>query len=67
MAFALGRRVEYYDMPTIRAITREAAANDYRMSSFVLGVIASPAFRMARAGTVAEEQEPGHVSQREGN
>ena len=68
MAFALGRRVEYYDMPTIRAITREATANDYRMSSFLLGVITSPAFRMARAGTpVAEEQDPGHESQREGN
>ena len=56
MAYALGRRVEYYDMPTIRAITREAADNDYRMSSFIMGVVRSPAFRMARAGTIAEEQ-----------
>lgn len=56
MAYALGRRVEYYDMPTVRAITRDAAENDYRISSFVLGVVDSPAFRMARAGTVAEEQ-----------
>ena len=59
MAFALGRRVEYYDQPTIRAITREAAANDHRMSSFVLGVVGSQAFRMARAGApVAEDGDP---------
>ena len=68
MAFALGRRVEYYDMPAVRAIIREAAANGYRVSAFVLGVVGSDAFRMARAGTpVAEEQDPGHEPQREGN
>ena len=55
MAYALGRRIEFYDMPTIRRITREAAADDYRMSSFLLGVVRSPAFRMARAGTLADE------------
>ena len=49
MAYALGRRVEYYDMPTIRAITRAAAVNDNRMSSFILGVVTSPAFQMQRA------------------
>ena len=56
MAYALGRRVEYYDMPTIREITRDAAAEDYRMSAFVLGVIASPPFRMAQAGAVADDE-----------
>lgn len=56
MAYALGRRVEYYDMPTIRDITRRAAADDHRISSFILGVVGSPAFRMARAGTLAEDQ-----------
>ena len=56
MAYALGRRVEYFDMPTIRQITASAAANDYRMSSFVLGVVGSPPFRMARAATAVEEQ-----------
>jgi len=48
MAYALGRRVEYYDQPTIRAITREAADNDYSVSSFIMGVVASPAFQMFR-------------------
>ena len=49
MAYALGRRVEYYDMPTVRRITREAEGDDYRLSSFIMGVIQSPAFRQTRA------------------
>jgi hypothetical protein len=46
MTYALGRRVEYYDMPTVRAIIRDAAKNDHRISSYILGVVNSPAFRM---------------------
>jgi len=49
MTYALGRRVEYSDMPAIRAILRDAAKNNNRMSSFVLGVVNSAAFRMANA------------------
>jgi hypothetical protein len=46
MAYALGRRVESYDMPTIRAIARQAAAKEYRVSAFIHGVVNSPAFQM---------------------
>ncbi len=49
MAYALGRRVEHYDMPAIRRIARTARDNDYLMSSFILGVVTSPAFQMQRA------------------
>ena len=49
MTYALGRRVEYSDMPSIRAIIREAGKNNHRLSSFVLGVVNSGAFRMAKA------------------
>ncbi len=56
MAYALGRRVEYYDQPTIRAITRDAEANGYRMSSFILGVVSSDAFQMARAEETDETE-----------
>ncbi len=49
MAYALGRRVEYYDQPAVRAIAGEAEKNDYRISSFVLGVVTSRAFQMKRA------------------
>ena len=55
MAYALGRRVEYYDKPTVRAIVSRAKENGYRMSSFILGVVTSDAFRMQRVQTVAEE------------
>jgi hypothetical protein len=48
MAYALGRRVEYYDQPTVRAIARAAAASDYKMSAFIMGVVKSDAFRMKR-------------------
>ena len=48
MTYALGRRVEHYDMPAIRAIVRDAAKNDYRMSAFIQGVIKSAAFQMGR-------------------
>jgi len=53
LAYALGRRTETFDQPTIRAIARAAEANDYRMSSFILGVIKSDAFQMKRVEPVA--------------
>ena len=49
MAYALGRRVEYYDQPTVRAIVKKAAQSDYRLSAFVMGVVNSPAFQMSRS------------------
>ena len=48
MAYAIGRRVEDYDQPTIRAIVRAAEREGYVMSSFISGVVHSPAFRMKR-------------------
>jgi hypothetical protein len=47
MTYALGRHVEYEDMPTVRAIVREAGANNNHFSSFVAGIIKSPAFQMS--------------------
>jgi hypothetical protein len=46
LAYALGRRLEYYDRPTVRKIVRDAAAHDYRWSALILGVVESPAFLM---------------------
>ena len=56
MAYGLGRRVEYYDMPEIRAIVAAAEANDYRMSSFLTGVIESDAFRYSQVPDVVVEE-----------
>ena len=41
MTYALGRRVEASDMPAVRAIVREAARKNYRMSAFILGIVNS--------------------------
>lgn len=48
LTYALGRGLEYYDMPTIREIVRAAAEDDYRWSSVILGVIESDPFQMRR-------------------
>jgi len=45
MAYGLGRRVGYADMPAVRIIARQAARNDYRVTSFILGVVKSAAFQ----------------------
>jgi hypothetical protein len=45
LSYALGRRVDYQDMPTVRHIVRQAAQNDYRFTSIVAGIVTSDAFR----------------------
>jgi hypothetical protein len=52
--YALGRSIEYYDMPSIRTIVRESKATNYRFSSIVMGIVNAPAFRSStveRAGS----------------
>ena len=48
LTYALGRGVEYYDMPTVRSIVRAAKEDDYRWSSVILGVVESAPFQMRR-------------------
>jgi hypothetical protein len=57
MTYALGRSLDYHDMPTVRRIVREAKADNYRFKSIVLGVVSSDAFRKREA----ESQEPAPV------
>jgi hypothetical protein len=52
LTYALGRSLDYRDMPTVRRIVRRAAADDYRFKSIVLGVISSDAFRKREAAVV---------------
>ncbi len=59
MAFALGRRTEYYDQPTIRAITKGVEANGYPVSSLILGIVKSDAFRMSRADNTPDLPSAG--------
>jgi hypothetical protein len=51
LTYGLGRGVEAYDQPAVRAIVRDAAEQDYRFSTLILGVVQSPPFQMRRAGT----------------
>ncbi|MBI3399872.1 MAG: DUF1592 domain-containing protein [Acidobacteria bacterium] len=53
LAYALGRRVEYFDQPAIRAIVKAAEADNNKMSAYILGVIKSDAFQMKRAEPAA--------------
>jgi hypothetical protein len=54
MAYALGRRTEFYDQPTIRAIVSQAGEDGFRIASFVKGVVHSDAFQMQRAGLATD-------------
>ena len=49
LAYALGRRLEYSDQPAVRKIVRDAATDNYRWSSLVVGIVQSPAFLMRSA------------------
>jgi Protein of unknown function (DUF1592)/Protein of unknown function (DUF1588)/Protein of unknown function (DUF1585)/Protein of unknown function (DUF1587)/Protein of unknown function (DUF1595) len=60
LAYALGRRVEYYDMPTVRQITRDASASGRRFSAFVMNVVKSAPFQMSRTETVAADATDSH-------
>ena len=49
LAYAIGRSVEYYDLPVIRQVTRSAAPGDYRWSAVILGIVKSAPFTMGTA------------------
>jgi len=55
MTYANGRKVEYWDMPTVRRVVRSAAANDYRFSTIVSAVVHSEQFRMRRVPQASEK------------
>ena len=49
LTYALGRGVEYYDAPAVRKIVREARTQDFRFSSFIMGIVNSTPFQMRRS------------------
>ena len=58
LTYAIGRGVEYYDMPAVRQIQREAADTDHRWESIILGITKSTPFRMrARSGEASASEE----------
>jgi hypothetical protein len=46
MTYALGRGLQYYDMPPVRDVVRKAARQDNRFSAIIMGIVSSPAFQM---------------------
>ena len=59
LTYALGRGVDYLDAPTVRRIVRDAARDDYRWSSLVLGIVESAPFQQR----VVRETEPQQAEQ----
>jgi hypothetical protein len=53
MAYAFGRMLDYHDRPAVRTIARDAAANHYRWSDIILGIVGSPAFLMRATSTAS--------------
>jgi len=63
LTYALGRGLEYYDAPTVRAIDHAGAADDYRWSSVIAAIVKSPAFQMREAAKHAPEQLSAQAGQ----
>lgn len=55
LGFAIGRTTDYTDGPAIRTVADRAAENDYRMSSFILGVVQTDQFRMRQVDAIADD------------
>ncbi|MCC7417902.1 MAG: DUF1592 domain-containing protein [Acidobacteria bacterium] len=64
MAYAVGRRMEVADQPAIRAIAASAAKDGYTLSSFILGVVNSGAFRLRKVQPVSTTEDTGAVARR---
>jgi cytochrome c-type biogenesis protein CcmE len=57
MMYALNRELEYYDMPQVRAVVREAGKNNYKFSSIVLGIVNTDAFRKQGPAVTTKQNE----------
>jgi mono/diheme cytochrome c family protein len=62
MTYALGRGVEYFDMPSVRKIVRDAKDENYKFSSIVLGIVKAPAFQSSEVEMTRNEQPAREVA-----
>jgi hypothetical protein len=65
MTYALGRRVEAYDMPALRAIVRDAGKQNDQIGAFIAGVTRSAAFQMSRRAPVETAADPARLAIRD--
>jgi hypothetical protein len=63
LTYALGRGLDYHDMPAVRAIVRDAAAKNYRFSAIIQGVVHSRPFQMRMAAPAENEGSPVQTAQ----
>jgi len=59
MTYATGRRMEHADMPFVRQVTKNAADDEYRMSSFIMNVVNSPLFTMSKIAVTVDDDGAG--------
>jgi hypothetical protein len=59
LAYALGREIDYYDMPVVRTIVRGAAPSEYRWSAIILGIVQSMPFQMRQSAGTASTTTQG--------
>ena len=64
MVYAIGRALQHYDGPAVRAILRNAASSNYRWSDLILGVVSSPAFQMRTTLSEVTSEHPEAVTVR---
>ena len=64
MTYALGRDIEYFDMPSVRKIVRDAKGDNYKFSSIVLGIVRAPAFQSSEVEITKNEQPAKEVAAR---
>ncbi|HUQ52219.1 MAG TPA: DUF1592 domain-containing protein, partial [Gammaproteobacteria bacterium] len=63
MIYALGRSVEYYDMPAVRRIVRDAKREDYRFSAILAGIAQSEPFRFSKAPAADDDSVTAQASE----
>ena len=67
LTYALGRGVEYQDMPMVRSIVRDSAASKYKFSSMVLGIVKSAAFQMNMKTADRDQQRAARIELKRGD
>jgi hypothetical protein len=64
LTYALGRGVDYYDLPAVRKIKRESADSDYKWSAIITGIVKSQPFQMSIVKNPASQNEVARNSAR---
>src|SRR5262249_31196178 len=64
LTYALGRGLEYYDMPTVRTIVKDSARRNYKMSALVTGIVSSVPFQLRKTAAAEETARAEKVAEK---